>query len=53
MTNIEIEGILYASFAILGEKWLYVDVEKVEVTTPLTWSKNDAEKVLSMAQKRL
>lgn len=51
--NLEVESIVYACLAILKEKWLYVDVTDGEVTTPYTWSKEDADKVLFMAQKRL
>ena len=51
--EIEIESWLYACLTVLKMKWLYVDIEKGEVTTPLTWSKEDALKVLQMAEKRL
>ena len=53
LRNLDTEGLLYPCFAILKEKWFYVDVENGEVTTPFTWSREDAEKGLSMAQKRL
>lgn len=51
--EIEIESWLYACLTVLKMKWLYVDIEKDEVKTPLTWSKRDALKVLRMAEKRL
>jgi len=51
--EIEIESWLYACLTALKMKWLYVDIEKNEVKTPLTWSKEDALKVLQMAEKRL
>jgi AbiV family abortive infection protein len=51
--EIEIESWLYACLTVLKMKWLYVDIEKGEVKTPLTWSKEDALKVLQMAEKRL
>ncbi|MCP8308781.1 MAG: AbiV family abortive infection protein [archaeon] len=53
LRDLEIESTLYACLTILKEKWLYVDVRDGEVTTPLIWSKEDAEKVLSMAEKRV
>ena len=51
--EIEIESWLHACLTVLKMKWLYVDIEKGEVTTPLTWSKEDALKVLQVAEKRL
>ena len=53
LENLEIEGTLYACLTILKEKWLYVDIEKGDVISPRTWSKNDSKRVLKMAKKRL
>jgi len=53
LTNLEIESTLYACLTILKEKWLYVDIEEGKVTSPFTWSKKDAERVLLMAKKML
>ena len=49
----EVESYLYACMTVLKMKWLYVDVEEGEITSPLTWSKDDALEVLRMAEKRV
>jgi len=53
LKNVEIESWLYACLFVLKMKWLYVDIEEGVVTSPLTWSKEDAIKVLQMAEKRV
>lgn len=37
------------AYPILKQKWLYVDVEKSEVSSPLFWKKRDAVRVLKEA----
>ena len=53
LMNLEIESTLYACLTFLKEKWLYVDIEEGKVTSPFTWSENDAKRVLSMVKKML
>ena len=49
--NLEIEGTMYTCLTFLKQKWLYVDIEREKVVSPLAWSKNDSKRVLSMAKK--
>mgnify|MGYP001128108418 CR=1 FL=1 len=47
--DLEVEIYMLLALPILKEKWLYVDIEKGEVTSPLTWSKQDALEILNQA----
>lgn len=51
--KIEVESYVYACLTVLKMKWLYVDVEDGDVSTPLTWRKGDALEVLRIAEKRV
>jgi AbiV family abortive infection protein len=51
--ELEAESYLFACLTVLKMKWLYVDAEDGEVTSPLNWGKNDALEVLHMAEKRI
>ncbi len=49
--DLEVEIMMFPSYVVLKQKWLYVDIEKGNVSTPLSWSRKDAQLMVRQARQ--
>lgn len=49
--DLEVEMRMFLSYVVLKQKWLYVDIEKGNVSTPLSWRRKDAQLMVRQARQ--